>query len=120
MGVVVGREAQGQPRSALTELRLLLTQAASAHEELRYLREVVRLDPKDEVAATRLRTLSATAAAEGEDDDEPETSSGADTDPLSTISETIETTVSPTTSGVLPETDSSTTVATDNLLGSRS
>lgn len=70
-------EAQGQTRSALTELRLLLTQAASAHEELRYLRELVRLDAKDEAAAARLRTLSASAAAEGEEDDEPEISVSA-------------------------------------------
>lgn len=73
-------EAQGQPRGALAELRLLLAQAASPAEELRQLREIVRLDSKDEEAATRLRTLSASAAAsaaagEGEDDDdEPEIS----------------------------------------------
>ena len=71
-------EAQGQPRGALTELRLLLNQAASPGEELRYLREIVRLDGKDEAAAARLRTLSASAAASaasGEDeDDEPEIS----------------------------------------------
>ena len=76
-------EAQGQPRSALAELRLLLSQAPSPAEELRLLREIVRLDGKDEAAANRLRSLSASAAtaAQEEDDDEPEisvSSSGAD------------------------------------------
>lgn len=72
-------EAQGQPRGALAELRLLLAQAASPGEELRQLREIVRLDVKDEEAAARLRTLSASAAAseDEDDDDEPEISVSA-------------------------------------------
>ena len=74
-------EAQGQPRSALAELRQLLSQPKSQGEELRLLREIVRLDSRDEAAATRLRTLSAAVAAAGgaddQDDDEPEISVSA-------------------------------------------
>jgi tetratricopeptide (TPR) repeat protein len=68
-------EAQGQTRSALAELRMLLSQAPNQAEELRLLREIVRLDNKDEAATNRLRTLStnATSAAQDEDD-EPEIS----------------------------------------------
>ncbi len=67
-------EAQGQPRSALAELRLLLSQAPNPAEELRLLREIVRLDAKDEAAANKLRTLSASVTSNQEDDDEPEIS----------------------------------------------
>jgi tetratricopeptide (TPR) repeat protein len=69
-------EAQGQPRSALAELRLLLAQAPGPGDEQRLLREIVRLDNKDEAAAARLRALNQTTSqgeAEGEDD-EPEIS----------------------------------------------
>lgn len=68
-------DAQGQTRSALVELRQLLSQPTGPAEELRLLRELVRIDPRDEAAAARLRTLSAAAASAGEgDDDEPEIS----------------------------------------------
>lgn len=71
-------EAQGQPRSALAELRNLLTKPTGPAEELRLLRELVRLDSRDEAAAARLRTLSAAVAAgEEHDDDEPEISVSA-------------------------------------------
>ncbi|MFO0573386.1 MAG: tetratricopeptide repeat protein [Polyangia bacterium] len=70
-------ESLGQYKSALAELRTLLNQATSQEDEIRYLRDIVRLDNKDEAASSRLLHITGQhriqpRRLQSDDPDEPE------------------------------------------------
>lgn len=57
-------ESQREYKSAITELRILLGQASDIQEEVRFLREILRLDDRDQVAEKRLKTITGTHTVE--------------------------------------------------------
>lgn len=76
-------ESLGQYKSALAELRTLLNQATSQDDEIRFLRDIVRLDNKDEAASSRLLNITgqhriAPRRIQSDDPDEPDIEMSAD------------------------------------------
>lgn len=51
-------EAQRDYKAAIAELRVLLSQCSEPQEEVRYLREILRLDNQDQAAERRLRVIT--------------------------------------------------------------
>jgi tetratricopeptide (TPR) repeat protein len=76
-------ESLGQYKGALAELRTLLNQATSQEDEIRYLRDIVRLDNKDEAASSRLLHITGQhritpRRIQSDDPDEPDIEMSAD------------------------------------------
>ncbi len=73
-------ESQREYKTAIAELRVLLSQCSLPHEEVYYLREILRLDAQDQEAERRLKVITgmhrvnANAALAADDFDEPEIS----------------------------------------------
>jgi tetratricopeptide (TPR) repeat protein len=76
-------ESQREYKSAITELRVLLSQCTDVQEEVRYLREILRLDDRDQAAKRRLTVITGTHRIDlsmVDEPDEPEISLGDEED----------------------------------------
>ena len=76
-------ESQREYKSAIAELRVLLSQCSDVQEEVRYLREILRLDDRDQAAQRRLTVITGTHRIDLstiDEPDEPEISLGDEED----------------------------------------
>lgn len=65
-------ESMREFKSAISELRVLLGQCSDVQEEVRYLREILRLDDRDQSAQRRLRVITGTHQIDLSTFDEPD------------------------------------------------
>ena len=65
-------ESVREYKSAIAELRVLLGQCSDVQEEVRYLREILRLDDRDQSAQRRLKVITGTHRIDLASFDEPD------------------------------------------------
>ncbi len=65
-------ESMREYKSAISELRVLLSQCSDVGEEVRYLREILRLDDRDQSAQRRLKVITGTHRIDLSQFDEPD------------------------------------------------